>query len=57
MLTCRRVEQVRTTEEFVEYLQAKSPEIRLGYLPFEGRNKLLYTLPPLTAATAAPAAT
>lgn len=36
---------VTTYEEFVTYLQSKHPSIQQGYLPFLGRNIVLYTLP------------
>ena len=34
--------QVVTYLEFVEYLKLKHPNIRTDYLPFKGRNKILY---------------
>ena len=35
--------QVRTINEFCDYLKAKDPErIQEALLPFEGRNKVLY---------------
>ena len=36
--------EVREYVDFVEYLRAKDPEIRIGYLPFEGRSRVLYKL-------------
>ena len=36
--------EVRAYVDFVEYLRAKDPEIRIGYLPFEGRSRVLYKL-------------
>merc|ERR1712154_650703 len=30
---------------FLKYLKAKSPQIQMARLPFEGRNKVLYMLP------------
>ena len=34
--------QVRTYEDLIAYLLAKDPLIQVGYLPFEGRNQVLY---------------
>ena len=34
--------RVRSYDEFIEYLQAKDPRIRLDRLPFQGRNIVLY---------------
>ena len=46
--TCRRLlggRRVTSYEQFCEYLVAKDPQrIRVGTLPFEGRNKVLYRL-------------
>ncbi|RKP11836.1 hypothetical protein BJ684DRAFT_21590 [Piptocephalis cylindrospora] len=39
-------EEVTTTERFIDYLQAKDPGIQHAYLPFEGRNRVLYWMPP-----------
>ena len=36
--------RVRSYEQFVAFLQAKDPEIRLARLPFEGRNLVLFHL-------------
>eukprot|EP01064_Diplonema_japonicum_P007975 TRINITY_DN15555_c0_g2_i1.p1 TRINITY_DN15555_c0_g2~~TRINITY_DN15555_c0_g2_i1.p1 ORF type:complete len:465 (+),score=122.88 TRINITY_DN15555_c0_g2_i1:63-1457(+) len=39
-------EPVRTYNQYVEWLIAKDPKnIKTAYLPFEGRNKVLYRLP------------
>ena len=35
---------VRTYVEFVDYLVAKHPDAKLGYLPFKGRNRVVYRL-------------
>lgn len=35
-------EEVRTYDQFVAYLIAKSPGISCAELPFEGRNKVVY---------------
>ena len=35
---------VRTYDQFVSYLLAKDPSIRVGQLPFEGRNLVLYRI-------------
>jgi hypothetical protein len=35
---------VRCYEDFVEYLRAKSPDIQSAYLPFTGRNIVLYRI-------------
>ena len=29
-------------EEFIDYLMRKDPDIKIGYLPFKGRNRVLY---------------
>ena len=33
---------VRSIDEFCRYLMAKDPRIKAEFLPFEGRNKVLY---------------
>ena len=38
--------QVRTYEDLIAYLLAKDPTIQVGYLPFEGRNQVLYKFYP-----------
>lgn len=35
---------VRTYVQFVDYLVAKHPDAKLGYLPFKGRNRVVYRL-------------
>lgn len=35
---------VRTYIEFLDYLMRKDPEIKMDYLPFKGRNRVLYHL-------------
>ena len=35
---------VRTYVEFVDYLVAKHPDAKLAYLPFKGRNRVVYRL-------------
>jgi hypothetical protein len=37
---------VRTYDDFVDYLAAKDKSIQIAYLPFEGRNKVLYRIMP-----------
>lgn len=29
-------------EEFLDYLMRKDPDIKMDYLPFKGRNRVLY---------------
>ncbi|KAI9225637.1 MAG: hypothetical protein DHS80DRAFT_25979 [Piptocephalis tieghemiana] len=43
-------EEVTTTEQFIEYLMAKDAGIQHAYLPFEGRNRVLYWMPPVSLA-------
>ena len=33
---------VRSIDEFCRYLMAKDPRIKAEFLPFEGRNRVLY---------------
>jgi len=35
---------VRSYLDFMEYLTGKDPGIKMGYLPFQGRNRVLYHL-------------
>lgn len=42
---------VNTYAEFIDYLLAKSPNIRKTFLPFKGRNQIIYYTPPLYATT------
>ncbi len=42
----RTIKLVTTYEELVNYLQAKSPDIKRHILPFEGRNICLYRIVP-----------
>ena len=37
-------DSVRTYVQFIDYLVAKHPDIRLAYLPFKGRNRVVYRL-------------
>jgi hypothetical protein len=37
-------EVVATYEAFVAYLRAKNPNIQSAFLPFTGKNQVLYTL-------------
>ena len=37
-------DSVRTYVQFLDYLVAKHPDIKLAYLPFKGRNRVVYRL-------------
>ena len=37
-------DSVRTYVQFIDYLVAKHPDIKLAYLPFKGRNRVVYRL-------------
>jgi hypothetical protein len=37
---------VQSYEDLVEYLVAKDPTIQKDFLPFDGKNQVLYRLPP-----------
>ena len=44
--TSTRIKPVTTYQELIDYLQAKSPDIKKKILPFEGRNICLYRVVP-----------
>ena len=44
--TATRMKPVTTYQELIDYLQAKSPDIKQKVLPFEGRNICLYRVVP-----------